>query len=352
MNCTLCKEAKQQIAEILTMLEPILVKLNRLNQQIPDNVDADVNGDTTDSTENVHTEDMVIDDIQKTQQQQQRDDTQSDANGTASSAIDDRRVTSKRRRVNEIFSSFPIFDSNSQPNEQFSTQQSLLDNLVANASVSDTTVNTNLARSLYVSNFTPTVESADIMKYLNGFEELKHITDGIKCTKLVKKNKKWPLTFVSFKLDIPRQHYGMVANPTIWLTKGEKRIIVKEFVDNQRASSSQLTGRNADATSKQSNSNCRNAESNPPKPMPTSSKNSTGTVRNQTNRPNRAQNRQANAHKWQRVQNAPRQNRPNTCQKSCCSQQQQQQQQQQQRPLYHHNCHNDHCVGDRLGYRR
>lgn len=94
------------------------------------------------------------------------------------------------------------------------------------------TVKTNMMRSLYLTPFVPATEPSDIMSHLGLNDELKHIVPNIKCTKLTKK-RSTALTFVSFKLDVPRHHYDIIVNPEIWQMDGKDDITIKEFINKR-----------------------------------------------------------------------------------------------------------------------
>ena len=86
---------------------------------------------------------------------------------------------------------------------------------------------TKLSRSIYVTPFSPNTKTSDIIDHLNLFEHIKPLTNDFSVSKLVKQNSgKLPLTFVSFKIDVPRQYFNKVANRKIW----QPEINVTEFV--------------------------------------------------------------------------------------------------------------------------
>ena len=85
---------------------------------------------------------------------------------------------------------------------------------VSNAAVEPTTV---LSRSIYVSRFNPATETSHIMDQLNQSEILKPLTKEFTITKLVKRRKpKVPVTWVSFKVEVPRQHFDKVTAENVW----------------------------------------------------------------------------------------------------------------------------------------
>lgn len=81
--------------------------------------------------------------------------------------------------------------------------------------ISNSTV-TKLSRSIHVTPFSPKTKSTDIIDHLNLFEHIKPLTNDFNVSKLMKqKPGKLPLTFVSFKIDVPRQYFYEVANRKI-----------------------------------------------------------------------------------------------------------------------------------------
>lgn len=58
---------------------------------------------------------------------------------------------------------------------------------------------------------------------------------NIVCTKLApNKSKNRRLSFVSFKLDVPRHHFDIIADPALWQTDTEDEITVTEFIDKRK----------------------------------------------------------------------------------------------------------------------
>lgn len=94
------------------------------------------------------------------------------------------------------------------------------------------TVKTNMVRSIYISPFVPTTESSHIMSHLESIDDLKHIIPNIVCTKLAGKNRR--LSFVSFKLDVPRHHFDIIVNPSIWQMNGKDEITIKDFIEKRK----------------------------------------------------------------------------------------------------------------------
>lgn len=94
-----------------------------------------------------------------------------------------------------------------------------------------TTAKTNLIKSMYISPFEPEIEPASIMGLLQSVDDLKYIVPNIVCTKLSGKRKNRSLSFVSFKLDVPRHHFDIVAE--YWRTSGKDELTVTEFIDKR-----------------------------------------------------------------------------------------------------------------------
>lgn len=69
-------------------------------------------------------------------------------------------------------------------------------------------------RSIYIAPFDPSTEPSHIMSHLESNDDLKHIIPNIVCKKLAKKNRR--MSFVSFKLVVPRHHYDIIVAPEIW----------------------------------------------------------------------------------------------------------------------------------------
>lgn len=69
-----------------------------------------------------------------------------------------------------------------------------------------------------------------IMEHLKSIDELKGIVETIDCINLESREKvNRPMTFVSFKVDIPRQYYDIIADPEIWHFEGEDKLTVEKF---------------------------------------------------------------------------------------------------------------------------
>lgn len=96
----------------------------------------------------------------------------------------------------------------------------------------------NLTRSLYVSPFHPSAKTTDIMDILKEKDDLKHIIGEVNVISLASKRKNQKLTFVSFKIDIPRLHYDQIANSDVWNIgendSNKAPLIVKEFIQKQK----------------------------------------------------------------------------------------------------------------------
>ena len=139
---------------------------------------------------------------------------------------------------------------------------------------SSTTHTTNILRSLYVTPFSPFTKPEKVMEVLKGNDNLKNVMEGVKVKSLAstrKDKKDREMTFVSFKIDIPRQNYDIFVTSDVWK---EGNLTVKEFV--QRNSARKLTPTTGDATTK------------PPKSANThiNSKNGVGKVKTQSSKQN------------------------------------------------------------------
>lgn len=182
---------------------------------------------------------------QKSDQTSQHDKSSSDLNGSfATAGSSDQMETDiasdtpypnvnarpRKRPASPLLAPPPL--SKKQNTTEFSPK-SLADLLVkpmeTKSAESLITVKTNLMRSIYISPFDPSTEPEHIMRHLKSNDDLKHIVPNIKCSKLLRINHHHPLTFVSFKLDVPRHHYDIITAPSIWQIDGKNPFTIKEF---------------------------------------------------------------------------------------------------------------------------
>lgn len=321
MACN-CIEVKQQIAELLSILSPIWTKLNQLSGSDPAINGTVNNSDTTASTE--HSEPM--------------DETSS----PQISPIDASRVTLRSTKRN--FGDVGVAESDSQLAKQPKLTKVTLANLIAKKAVEKLLTktsepSTNLTRSLYVSPFDPSTKSTDIMDLFMENDDLKHITDSVNVISLASKRKNQKLTFVSFKIDVPRQYYDQISNSNVWNMdendSNSERLIVKEFIQKEKATKKVVPNKNV--TAKTSN----NATKNSPKP-----KNTSGTVKTQKSRP-KAQVTKRNVNKMAvhrpQLDHQPKLKQQNICQKACCPSKRPQ-------PVVKNLCNSctGHCGGNRF----
>lgn len=86
-------------------------------------------------------------------------------------------------------------------------------------------------RSVYITRFKPITKPSDILLHvskINGLEDNSHKID---CTKLVSNSKKSRnLSFVSFKLLVPPELYGIIVNPLHWPSS----IKITDFTERQK----------------------------------------------------------------------------------------------------------------------
>lgn len=183
------------------------------------------------------------------------------------------------------------------------------------------TMKTNMVRSIYITPFDPSTEPSHIMSHLESNENLKHIVPNIVCTKLVKKNQR--LSFVSFKLDVPRHHFDIVINPEIWQMNGKDEVTLKEFVDKRGHGSTENAN---NPFSKPVSTQNRVKKQQPPRVKKS--------VKHQQTKPARSKSNGIQHH-------YQRQNFQHRCQKQCCS---------QPRPQCYR-C-NDHYEENRYGHRQ
>lgn len=258
----------------------------------------------------------------ESEQNDQHEKSSSDSNDSFTSAVrmDVDTPAAVQSNVNTLprkrhGSPLPAASSSSkQQKTKGSLADLLLDPKQAKPADPKITVKTNMMRSIYISPFKPTTEPEDIMDILNGNADLKHIAPNIKCTKLLSKNHRAPLTFVSFKLDVPRFHYDIVASPAVWHVDGRAPISIKEFVVKDGAQRSSPASKSATNDKKPKN----NVKSKPSAPAPKTNRNT------QSSKSKKGANRQKNGNvkpkSSPKRSHGQRQNFRNGCQKQCCSQ--------------------------------
>lgn len=124
---------------------------------------------------------------------------------------------SKHQKVADVRPS-PLADLIAKPKEKIALEPKIA-------------VKTNMVRSIYISPFDRSTEPAQIMRHLQSNDDLTFIVPDIFCTKLAKKNRR--ISFVSFKLDVPRHHFDTISDPAIWQTNGKNELTVKEFIEKR-----------------------------------------------------------------------------------------------------------------------
>ncbi|XP_055307915.1 uncharacterized protein LOC129572038 [Sitodiplosis mosellana] len=312
--CTSNCEVKSQIAELLTMLEPIWTKLNQLKKLYPDEISS-VSSDKADKSANSRTEPMD-ETPSPTQAQQQISDNVSNSGlplGDLQNVNISRRNKSKRPRLDsEELNSSDEEQSDTSPLCKLVFSRDASGNCGQNGANSKP-VDTILMRSVYLTEFLPTTEPADIINHLNSIETVRPLTSDFKITKLVKKDNKMELSFVSFKLDVPRQHFDKVIAAGIW----PKKIKATEFQVKSMKSSAPAnrpkTHDNQQIRSQLQNLSAKAAHIN--------SKNSIGTVKTQRLEPAmNVSNRHCNKRPLQRPRRGRRQrNQPNCVKRAVVS---------------------------------
>lgn len=112
-------------------------------------------------------------------------------------------------------------------NVHFPSQGSQLGDFVAvNKTQINTTDKNENSRCIYVTPFKPTTESSEIMSHLKSFGFIREFADKINCVKLISdKVNPNKLSFVSFKIFVPDEHFNVVSDQSIW----PQGISVKEF---------------------------------------------------------------------------------------------------------------------------
>ena len=155
------------------------------------------------------------------------------------------------------------------------TTPTSLDGLVSSNSNGPVEITqTNLTKSLYVKGFQTFVQATHVMRYLGQVESVKHIVPDITCTRLMtNKKRKHRLTFVSFRIDVPRQSYELFANPEVWKCTNGQELEIKEFDLNRRGRGSLSS--NSSPSALASKTNNQKAAS---KPKPTKNNNKNATV--------------------------------------------------------------------------
>lgn len=152
-----------------------------------------------------------------------------DSNGTIPSALSS-HITTRKRPLQPSPGASP--NSKQQKVAAQAQPTSLADMIAKKKPVStaapNITLKTNMVRSIYVSPFDPATEPSHIIGHLESNDDLKFIVPDIVCTKLVRINHR--VSFVSFKLDVPRHHFDTIVNPDIWPMNDNDEFVVKEFV--------------------------------------------------------------------------------------------------------------------------
>lgn len=83
-------------------------------------------------------------------------------------------------------------------------------------------------RRIFISRLEPSTSCDQIIEHLKSKNIIDDSTD-IKCTKLVKKDANLDeLSFVSFKLDVPKNMFNLLNDPSMW----PDSVAIREFVDN------------------------------------------------------------------------------------------------------------------------
>jgi hypothetical protein len=216
-------------------------------------------------------------------------------------------------------------------------------------------VKTNMTRSIYISPFEPSATPADVISHLESNDDLKFIVPNVVCKIL--KGRQQRVSFVSFRLDVPRHHYDILVNPVIWQKNGKDVLTVSEFIE-KRAARDPIAAASNEFNPFSERPNMHNMVKNrrPLKMADRDNRNHQQFTPPQMNsgmhHQQRPRNRRPSKPVGQnRQQTAPapyqatsyQHERPNFqygCQKQCCKQPRQQ----------CINCH-DHCVENRYGHR-
>lgn len=179
-------------------------------------------------------------------------------------------------------------------------------------------VNTNTVKSIYITPFATNAQPDDIMNHLKSNDDLNHIVPDIKCTRLTKKGQR--LTFVSFKLEVPRHHYDIIADPAIWRVNGEDKLTIEEFIQKENPFFKPKVTRNREQNQQSSNGeNTANRQRNKPKITQIQQNNFRSTNDNGANNAKRLQNNCGNRSYTVQQSYNQRQNFHHSCQRQCCS---------------------------------
>lgn len=310
--CTPNCEVKRQLAELMTMLEPILTKINQLKQLVPDEIGS-VSSDATENSGNSREEQM--DESPPPNQHQSQVVDSGLPLGSSQNVNMSRRLKRPRTELEPNDDVQASTSPTHTPSEEQSDISPLC-NLVfrhdggnsGQNGAHSQPVDTKLMRSVYLTPFSPSTEPADVINHLNRNAIVRPLSSDFKITKLVKKNNKMELSFVSFKLDVPRQYFDMITAVDIW----PEFITATQFNDKS-VKPSAPANRSSSIVNPKNRSQQQNLTSKAAHPK---SKNSSGTVRNQRLKPAlQTSNRQFNI----QPRKSQRQRKlPNMCQKSCC----------------------------------
>lgn len=245
MGCKSCETYKFIITSIKTHIMPIMDLIN--NMYIDEN-SCSATAEVFDQMENAAASLSVSMDIDNSF----KDNDESDAEDHRSN-INFRRGASKRgnsppakkskskQRKGSDKRPIPIEDENNDDDKDYDEEVEHETHIVNTSPLSKLVIGddnkecdvdpestvTKLLRSVYVTPFSPITKTTDIMDHLNLFEHIKPLTKNFNVSKLVKhKPGKLPLTFVSFKIDVPRQYFDKVADQNIW----QQGINATEFI--------------------------------------------------------------------------------------------------------------------------
>lgn len=227
---------------------------------------------------------------------------QHDSNVTSPSLLSS-RVTTRKRALQPSPGASP---NSKQQKVAAQAQPTSLADMIAKKkpvpiAAPNITLKTNMVRSIYITPFDPATDPSHIIGHLESNDDLKCIVPQIVCTKLVGKNRR--VSFVSFKLDVPRHHFDTIANPEIWPMNGKDVITVKEFVVKPRDNKMATKGLNNPFVKP------ANTQSQKENQRPANSGMGKGGRRHRNNQGRENANQQQ----------PQRQNFPHFCQKLCCN---------------------------------
>ena len=238
-----CAATRLRISYLMSQIVPMLTEIADLNAHTCGELSADlghINAELTKSIESM--ENPGVNDVEMV-----NDDNQPNITNT-STTIDSTNVTTRRNGAKRLGSELDnsqaaiiptskqhkpndeddanvtFVDLTSCPLAQMVHIEPKMDSTSQGAAKESSKV---LMRSVYVSKFIAATDPKHLIECLNQSANLKPLTSQFVIKKLGKNRKsKVPANWVSFKLDVPRQHYNKVIAKSVW----PKGVTAKEFI--------------------------------------------------------------------------------------------------------------------------